>query len=346
MVALSLDPRIEKLARNATLQQVLQTIPKEYFRKDPLQATFGLVSNVLCVGLGYWALANNPYWWLFPILWIFTGTALTGFFTLAHDCAHRSFASSRIINDFVGHTLLLPLLYPFHCWRIKHDQHHRYTNNLAWDNAWTPLAIEDFLKVHPLAKQLYTFARTGFWWLASIGHWALLHSKPSLYREGRDRQDMIFSVAVVVIFAAIFFPALWWAGGPWAIINIWLMPFLVYHFWMSTFTIVHHTLEEIPFYPEERWNPVIGQLFSTVHCVYPAWVEFLCHDINVHIPHHISTAIPYYNLRKAHQALRENWAEYMHETEFSWDLMKHITTRCHLQEDGFYRTFDSSKESP
>lgn len=38
-------------------------------------------------------------------------------------------------------------------------------------------------------------------------------------------------------------------------------------------------------------------------------IEVLCHDINVHIPHHISPRIPSYNLRAAHQSLQENWGK-------------------------------------
>lgn len=38
-------------------------------------------------------------------------------------------------------------------------------------------------------------------------------------------------------------------------------------------------------------------------------VEVLCHDINVHVPHHVSPKIPWYNLRKATDSLRDNWGE-------------------------------------
>lgn len=38
-------------------------------------------------------------------------------------------------------------------------------------------------------------------------------------------------------------------------------------------------------------------------------VEVLCHDISVHIPHHISQKIPSYNLRLAHESLVENWGK-------------------------------------
>jgi omega-6 fatty acid desaturase (delta-12 desaturase) len=59
-------------------------------------------------------------------------------------------------------------------------------------------------------------------------------------------------------------------------------------------------------------------------------VEVLCHDINVHVPHHLSTAIPSYNLRAAYDSIKENWGDYLYETKFSWDLMKTITDECHI----------------
>ena len=41
----------------------------------------------------------------------------------------------------------------------------------------------------------------------------------------------------------------------------------------------------------------------------PCRVEFLCHDINVHVPHHVSSNIPWYNLRAATDSLRQNWGQ-------------------------------------
>lgn len=38
-------------------------------------------------------------------------------------------------------------------------------------------------------------------------------------------------------------------------------------------------------------------------------VEFLCHDINVHVPHHVNSKIPWYNLRAATDSLRQNWGQ-------------------------------------
>ncbi|PRQ45923.1 putative acyl-CoA (9+3)-desaturase [Rosa chinensis] len=66
-------------------------------------------------------------------------------------------------------------------------------------------------------------------------------------------------------------------------VKFWLMPELGYHFW--------------------------AQLNGTVHCDYPLLtffcflnrIEILFHDINVHIPHHISPRIPSYNLGGQHE---------------------------------------------
>ena len=181
--------------------------------------------------------------------------------------------------------------------------------------------------------------RGRLWWLASIAHWAAVHFDWRKF-EKNNKEDVKFSALVVFGFSAIAFPLLIATVGMWGLLKFWFMPWLVYHFWMSTFTIVHHTVPEIPFTPVPEWNEAEAQLFGTVHCDYPRWVEFLCHDINVHIPHHISTGIPSYNLRQAHQFLKEKWGDKLYETKFSWSLMKKITDQCHLyNQTKFYLSF-------
>jgi len=188
-------------------------------------------------------------------------------------------------------------------------------------------------------QQGYRVTRGRLWWLASILHWALLHFDWNQFK-GKQREQVRFSALVVIGFAAIFFPLLIATTGIWGVVKFWLLPWLVYHFWMSTFTLVHHSHPEIPFKEPEEWKEAEAQLTGTVHCEYPAWVEFLCHHINVHVPHHLSTAIPSYNLRMAHNSLRENWGSHLRETRFSWQLMKTITDQCHLYDrENYYISF-------
>lgn len=324
---------------NLKLKDIIKTLPKECFVKDRRKAWTKVIVSILTVILGYLSIIFSP-WFLLPLAWIFTGTALTGFFVIAHDCGHRSFAKRRWVNDLIGHLLMMPLIYPFHSWRIKHNYHHTHTNKLEEDNAWhpiTPQVFESWGKIWQLSFE--GFIRNRLWWVGSIGHWLVVHFDWRKFQH-KDRASVRFSVGVVVLFAAIAFPILLATTGVWGFVKFWLAPWMVYHFWMSTFTLVHHTCPEVPFVEKSQWDAATAQLSGTVHCDYPRWIEFLCHDINVHVPHHISTAIPSYNLRLAHRSLQENWGTYLRESQFSLSLLKQITDQCHLYTiDGGYQSF-------
>ncbi|MBI4785397.1 MAG: fatty acid desaturase [Oscillatoriophycideae cyanobacterium NC_groundwater_1537_Pr4_S-0.65um_50_18] len=326
------------------LRHILRTLPRECFQKNQFKAWMTALITVAMAAIGFLAIAYSP-WYLLPIAWIYTGTAITGWFVVGHDCGHRSFANRRWVNDLVGHVMMAPLIYPFHSWRILHNYHHAHTNKLEVDNAWQPFTTEFYESIGTAKRQGYQAIRGWFWWVGSIAHWGLMHFDLSNF-EPKDRDKVKLSIASVVIFAAIAFPALIITTGFWGFVKFWLMPWMVYHFWMSTFTLVHHTDAEIPFTPATQWNEAMAQLTGTVHCDYPRWVEFLCHDINVHVPHHISTAIPSYNLRMAHRILKENWGEYIQERQFSLGLMKEIVEHCHLYEsDRYYQSFKEYRQT-
>jgi omega-6 fatty acid desaturase (delta-12 desaturase) len=325
------------------LSDVIRTIPKSCFEKDWRKAGLSILLTLSATTLGYLAIAFSPVY-LLPFAWFFTGTAATGLFVIGHDCGHRSFAKQRWVNNWVGHLMMLPLIYPFHSWRILHDYHHIHTNKLHVDNAWEPWTVETYQSQPRLLKALYRGMRGPFWWTASIAHWAVLHFDLNHFAK-RDRAAVAVSITAVIGFAAILFPTLYLTLGLWGIVKFWLMPWLGYHFWMSTFTLVHHTIPEIQFVPESEWSAVPAQLSGTVHCTYPHWVEVLCHDINVHVPHHISTGIPAYNLRQAHQSLMQQWGEHIPVRRFSWQLMTHIIGYCHLYDaKNAYQSFQSLRK--
>lgn len=325
------------------LRDIIKTLPKECFQKNPRKAWLSALTSVFAAGIGYIAIAYFP-WFLLPFAWIFTGTALTGWFVIAHDCGHRSFAKKRWVNDVVGHIFLLPLIYPFHSWRVMHNLHHQHTNKLMVDNAWHPWLVEEYEETPQPLRFFYALFRGRLWWLSSILHWLRFHFNPAEV-PSREQNRVKLSVTVVAIFALIFFPTLYLTTGVWGVVKFWLMPWLVYHFWMSTFTLVHHTDQQVQFRPQSSWSEVESQLCGTVHCNYPRWIEFLCHDINVHIPHHISVAIPAYNLRLAHESLMENWGEYLQIRDFSWQMMKDIVDECHLYDsDQAYISYQTYRE--
>lgn len=320
-----------QLDDNIKLRDIINTLPKEVFIKNPHKAWSKLVINVLCVAIGYWTVAVSS-WYLLPIAWIFLGTSLQGLFVIAHDCGHRSFSNRIWVNDLVGHVMTLPIIYPFHAWRILHNYHHKHTNKLDVDNAWLPFTPETYDNCSRTIQWLYRQMRGWFWGFGSIIHWAKLHFIWSKF-EGKQRKQVRLSVLVVLIGGGLIYSTLFITTGFVGLFKFWLMPWLVYHFWMSTFTMFHHTMPEIPFKAENEWNEARAQLSGTVNCKYPSWVEFLCHDINVHIPHHLTTGIPWYNLRLAHDSLVENWGDYLYpDCTFNWELIQKVTKNCHLYE--------------
>jgi len=335
---------VAPLPANVTLSQIQKTIPKEAFEKDDSLAVRSLVVTIVAVSLGLILIHISPFW-LLPFVWIYTGTAATGLFVIGHDCGHRSFFKSLFWNDVVGTLTFAPLLYPFHAWRIQHNVHHNNTNKLHADTAWHPVMGKDYVAGPFSNKVAQRLVRGPAYFIGTIGHWVLQHFNLSLFK-GDDLDKVKSSTSIITYFSLIFFPLVFGLFGIWGIVKFWFVPWIVFHFWMSTFTLVHHTAPHIPFLEESKWRDSAA-LQYTVHCKYPAWIDFLCHDISVHVPHHISPAIPHYRLRLAFDSIRKNWGPYVQECEFGIPLLWHILSNCHVYDDetALYKTFSAFLKS-
>ncbi|CAK9180376.1 unnamed protein product [Ilex paraguariensis] len=336
----------EPLPNNVTLKDIVDTLPKKVFEIDDMKAWKSVLISVTSYALGLFMISKAP-WYLLPLAWAWTGTASTGFFVIGHDCAHKSFARNKFVEDIVGTLAFLPLIYPYEPWRFKHDRHHARTNMLNEDTAWHPVWKEEF-ESSPVLRKAIIYGYGPFRPWMSIAHWLMWHFDLKKFRPNEVKRVKI-SLACVFAFMAIGWPLIVFKTGIMGWIKFWLMPWLGYHFWviqishllMSTFTMVHHTAPHIPFKHSDDWNAAQAQLNGTVHCDYPSWIEILCHDINVHIPHHISPRIPSYNLRAAHKSLQENWGKYLNEAAWNWRLMKTILTICHVYDkEENYIAFD------
>jgi omega-6 fatty acid desaturase (delta-12 desaturase) len=336
----------KELPDNVTLQDIIRTLPEEVFEINDVKAWSAVLLTLTSVAASVFFIAVSP-WYLLPLAWAFASAAWTGFFVVGHDCGHRSFSKNKLVEDIVGTLMFMPLIYPFEPWRIKHNQHHAHTNKLVEDTAWHPVQKKEMSKWSPAMAAVYkTFLGSPLKLWASIGHWAIWHFDLSKYSENQ-KPRVIISIAACVAFMAIGWPLIINATGWAGFFKFWVMPWLGYHFWMSTFTVIHHTAPFIPFKDAKDWNAAKAQLSGTVHCDFPRWVEILCHDISVHVPHHVNSKIPWYNLRAATDSLRANWGEHMTEATFNWRMMKNIFTECHVyDEQENYVPFDFEKSEP
>jgi acyl-lipid omega-6 desaturase (Delta-12 desaturase) len=63
------------------------------------------------------------------------------------------------------------------------------------------------------------------------------------------------------------------------------------------------------------------------------------------VPHHISTAIPSYRLRMAHDSLKSYWGSSIRECRFNWPLLKGIVEECHMYDrDRFYKSIPAHRQ--
>ncbi|KAG2584177.1 hypothetical protein PVAP13_6KG279400 [Panicum virgatum] len=328
----------EELPDSVTLKDVMDTLPKEVFEINDIKAWTSVLISVTSYALGLFFIAKSP-WYLLPLAWAWTGTAVTGFFVIGHDCAHKSFSRNKLVEDIVGTLAFMPLMYPYEPWRFKHDRHHAKTNMLIEDTAWQPVWQKE-IESSPLLRKAIIFGYGPIRPWMSIAHWLIWHFDLKKFRPNEVPRVKI-SLACVFAFMAIGWPLIILKSGLAGWFKFWFMPWMVYHFWMSTFTMVHHTAPHIPFKSSDEWNAAQAQLNGTVHCNYPQWIEILCHDINVHVPHHISPRIPSYNLRAAYDSIKQNWGKYVNEANWNWRLMKTILTRCHVYDkERYYVPFD------
>jgi omega-6 fatty acid desaturase (delta-12 desaturase) len=332
-----------ELPDGVSLTDIVKSMPQEVFQLNMTKAWGAVATTLASVSASLYLISISP-WYLLPFAWFIAGTAFTGFFVIGHDCGHRSFSENKLLEDIVGTLAFMPLIYPFEPWRIKHNQHHAQTNKLVEDTAWHPVMPTEVEKWSPWQSTLYkTFLGSPLKLWASVGHWWIWHFDLNKYTE-KQKPRVLVSLAAVAAFALIGLPTIAAFTGLGGVAKYWLMPWLGYHFWMSTFTVVHHTAPHIPFKPASEWNAAKAQLSGTVHCDYPRWVEFLCHDISVHVPHHVNSKIPWYNLRAANESLEKNWGEYMTSCTFNWRMMKTIFTELHMYDDKKnYVPFDQEK---
>jgi len=320
------------------LADVMKILPDDALTVRPLMAWFTVLRVWITVIVSYYVLYICP-WYLLPLAWAFAGTAITGLFVIGHDCAHQSFSGSTLINEIVGSFCMMPLLFPYNGWELTHSHHHTYANNLEKDHLWRPLEDKEVEKMSLSKKYLNYYMYGPLFFESSIFHHAYHFLLPIV--TSRKRPEVIRSIILATI-GGYLSVSLSLALG--SFFKFWLVPFLVFQFWLSTFTYFHHRLpasyavenSAVGWKKDKDWNKMYGGLFATVHVDYPSWIEFLTLDINWHIPHHVSSRIPWYNLRKCTYALLKAYGDKLNTVTLDWELWKETTTSTHMYHEAGY----------
>ncbi len=341
-----------------TLRDVRLEIPRHLLEPDRRRAagTIARVAAELVVATALAAVVWAQGWWfLAPVSWLVGSIAMTGLFVLGHDCGHRSLLRSDRAMVLIGHLSLSPVLYPFWAWKYSHDAHHRHTNLLDrpegagvyFDNAWNPYVVEEYARLRregdKATRAIYRTVRAAPP-IGSLLHLLGYHWLPGGFRAGRHRTRVLRSMAFAVVMDAAIVAAVVAATGSWlAVLHFWLLPAIGFHLWMALYTFLHHTSDDVTFLHRDEWNPFAAQVDGTLNVLAPRWLSYLHLQIDVHVPHHVSTRIPSYHLRAANAALAEGtWGHHVRERRMTLRYVRDQVRACHLWSDERtgYQRFD------
>ena len=341
-----------------TKREVLAVIPPECFERSLLTSSLYLLASLtMTIGSGVLAYAFLPLTWAWLPAWIayaiFTGTAATGCWVVAHECGHRAFAKYNWLQDLIGYCLHSGLLVPYFSWQRSHAIHHARTNHL------------DLGETHVPHRDTSPSGKAWQWWQETVGDEAfailtmLIHfvfgwpayllagasggptrgttnhfwpARPfsvALFPGGWKRKVWLSAFGVVAMLSLLG----WWTytAGFLPVLAIYVGPYLVVNFWLVLYTWLQHTDVDVPHFDDEEWTWVKGA-FMTIDRPYGAFLDFMHHRIgSTHVAHHIDARIPHYHAVKATRALRENFPDlYLYDpTPISRALWR-VAMRCNV----------------
>jgi acyl-lipid omega-6 desaturase (Delta-12 desaturase) len=342
---------------NLELNDFRATIPPELMQPNELRSWLTVLRVMVCVLVCQYLLfliqptADQTLILTAPalcLMWCLYGAVLLGFFLIGHDCGHGSFSKHRKINIIVGTICTAPIFNGFRTWTLTHNHHHQFTQIRGEDVDWSSHLVTEAeykdlnWKNDWVIKLGYAIPFGIFFWIMWNAIQRGGHVKPMLTEKvyKRHKTALRNSNIVMVVVTSSIYLLFWYFTGFWGMIKYHGMPVLLASLLAGVMVSVGHANQNTIWYERKSWTPVRGQLVSTYDYRFPKWLEFLVLNINIHIPHHISVRIPWYNLKSAAKVLQDNFPEYYQELPFHWADMNWIVWAPFLKKfnkHGFYQ---------
>ena len=244
----------------------------------------------------------------FALYWFAQGTVFMGVFCIGHDCGHSSFSTYPVINDIIGTISHAFLMVPYYPWKLSHRHHHKNTGNFDRDEVFYPMresankqeADAGVSSAASPGSPILPGFGLGFGWLVYLvkGY----NPRPVCHFNPFDSMFVGHVVGCIASLAAMggygyalfaYYETYGWE----AVALYYLMPLFVGASYIVVITFLHHSEVNVPWYADETWDFVKGQL-SSVDRHY-GLVHSTIHNIGTHQIHHLFAKIPHYHLEEA-----------------------------------------------
>jgi len=318
-----------------TLQDLKAAIPAHCFEPSVWKSLSYFFLDISIIA-GLYAIAYFLDSWLFfPIFWLMQGTMFWALFVVGHDCGHGSFSKLKWLNNVIGHLSHIPILVPYHGWRISHRTHHANTGNIETDESWYPIAQAKYEQM-PWYEKLFRFylpllAYPIYLFRRSPGRQGshFLPNSP-LFRPS-EKWDVVTSSVLWVLMVG-FLGWLTYQFGWLFLVKYYLVPYVIFVMWLDLVTFLHHTEPDIPWYRGDDWYFLKGAL-STIDRDY-GFINPIHHDIGTNVAHHIFLNMPHYHLKTATEAIKPVLGDYYRQSnEPIWKSFVRSYWTCHFVPD-------------
>lgn len=260
-----------------------------------------IVSLTLYFGAMAVGLTTLGTWWLTVPSVLLAAAMGLRIYMIQHDCLHRSFFTSRDVNDRTGSLLSAIAMTPYRATRHIHGLHHTYVSDLERRDTFEiqTMTLKEWQAAPKWKKVQYRYYRSPVV-LILVGPfllYAILRRMP-LYGLKTGIGDLIFHNVLLLSYLAVIWQLAGWSGlGFWAV-SVYLacafgalIPYVVHNFESITWG----TRPELTFQTAALEGSAVlnwGRLFDLVTM-----------NIGYHDLHHLNAKIPGYKLREAHAAL-------------------------------------------
>lgn len=247
--------------------------------------------------VAWWA-ASIGAWWLALLLSVPSAAFVVRLFAIQHDCGHRSFFRSGMLNDWVGRFIGVVTLTPFDCWRQEHAIHHATSGNLdrRGPGAVLTLTVDEYLSLNALQRFGYRLYRhpVVLFLVGPFFVFFLQQRLPVGLMKGgwRPWLSAMGTNAALALFVAA---AL--AAGGWQALLLVHVPTLVVAASIGVWLFyVQHQFEQMQWERQDDWDHTESALHGSSHYDLPSPLRWVTGNIGIHHVHHIASRIPFYRL--------------------------------------------------
>jgi omega-6 fatty acid desaturase (delta-12 desaturase) len=276
------------------------SLPRALWQLVNTLAPFGVLW-----GLMAWSFhAGWNYGWTL-LLALPTAALYVRLFIIQHDCSHGSFFASQRANRWLGAALGVITLFPFAYWQKTHALHHATSGNLDRRQLGDirTLTLREYRELSRWARFCYRFYRSMpvMLGLGPVCQFVFKHRLPigmpwkwrRAWWSVAINNLLLVGLAVLLgaklgwaVFLAVHVPVVAIAGA----LGVWLF-------------YVQHTVEHGYWVHSADWNPRRAAIEGSSFYDLPPVLRWITCNIGYHHIHHLSTRIPNYHLRAAHEAL-------------------------------------------